>query len=190
MGLYLGSNKKSLSSSVIKIGGVDTSDATATSEDILSGKTAYVNDERVTGSFTLDTELTEQDNLISQLGAILDEKSAGGGVSIDTCTIRLVCNESKIYSYSYLSYKDGVFSPVTMTNEGSAQALDVTLTDVICAGHIYIQTAIHRSFALTNITGNATTEVINAESGYRSAILVYAPNEAGSTSTVTIVDDE
>ena len=57
-------------------GGTDTSDATAVAEDIMSGKTAYVANGKITGSFTIDDEISAQDNLIAQLSAILDDKAS------------------------------------------------------------------------------------------------------------------
>ena len=53
-------------------GGIDTSDATATAGDILSGKTAYVDGEKITGTFTIDSELSTQDDLIAQIQAALN----------------------------------------------------------------------------------------------------------------------
>lgn len=72
-------------------GGIDTSDATATAEDLLSGKTAYVNGEKINGTHSceeaLDAELTAQENLIYQLSNILDSKASGVVESPETCTI-------------------------------------------------------------------------------------------------------
>ena len=71
--------------------GVDTSDATATAEDILVGETAYVNGNKITGTFDIEEEITAQENiitsqdtLIASIVSALEGKAVGGssGVSI------------------------------------------------------------------------------------------------------------
>ena len=63
-------------------GGIDTSDATASAEEILKGETAYGPEGKITGTFTIEDELTEQDDLISQIAVALKGKMTGG-VDID-----------------------------------------------------------------------------------------------------------
>lgn len=58
---------------------LDTSDATAAADEIFLGETAYADGEKVTGTFTLAAEMTEQDSLITQIRQTLEEKAAGGG---------------------------------------------------------------------------------------------------------------
>lgn len=55
--------------------GTNTSDATAVADEIFSGKTAYTADGKVTGTFTIDDELIEQDDLISQISALVATKA-------------------------------------------------------------------------------------------------------------------
>lgn len=59
---------------------LDTSDATAAADEIFLGETAYADGEKVTGTFTLAAEMTEQNSLIAQIRQTLEEKAAGGGV--------------------------------------------------------------------------------------------------------------
>ena len=73
-------------------GGTDTSDATAIAEDILSGKTAYVSEGKVIGTFTLEDELTEQNNLISQIATLVQTKATPQG-GIDTSDATATAND-------------------------------------------------------------------------------------------------
>ena len=50
---------------------------TATAAEIFLDKTAYVNGEEITGEFTIDTELNEQDNLLNQIETALTDKVGG-----------------------------------------------------------------------------------------------------------------
>ena len=62
-----------------KSDGIDTSDATITPETVFLNETGYANGQKVTGTFTIEDEVTAQENLISQISAALEGKAAGGG---------------------------------------------------------------------------------------------------------------
>jgi hypothetical protein len=51
---------------------ITTTDANATASDIFANKTAYVNGSKVSGTFTIDNELSTQDDLIAQIQAAVD----------------------------------------------------------------------------------------------------------------------
>lgn len=126
-------------------GGVDTSDATATSEDILKDRTAYAQGTKVTGTFSLDTEISAQDNLIAQIKTALDGKASGGssgGVTMETCTVNL-SEGGMAKCVSYVEYSNGSlqgrmynpadhdydYSDKTLNNVVKNSTLTVVLTD-------------------------------------------------------------
>ena len=67
--------------------GIDTSDATASADEIMQGETAYVDGEKVTGTFTIDSELTAQDNLIAQIQTALENKAVGSEPTLQEKTV-------------------------------------------------------------------------------------------------------
>ena len=55
--------------------GTDTSDATATADEVFLGETAYAQSKKITGTFTIDSELTEQNDLIEQISTLVATKA-------------------------------------------------------------------------------------------------------------------
>lgn len=101
--------------------GIDTSDTTATAEDIMNGKTAYVNGQKVTGTFNLDEEIAAQDNIISQMMTALDGKAVGGS------------GGSKQYVNGSVSYRlvEEMYEPGVDLFEFTPQGLDISRAIVI-----------------------------------------------------------
>ncbi len=72
--------------SSLSVTGVDTFDATAVSNEIFANKTAYVDGEKVTGTFSIDNELSKQDDLIVQIQTLVANKASQGGIDTSDAT--------------------------------------------------------------------------------------------------------
>lgn len=76
-GTYKPSDGKFIDEVNVNVFQLDTSDATATSEEIFKDKTAYVDGEKVVGAFTIDEELTDQNELLNTIKEALKTKLSG-----------------------------------------------------------------------------------------------------------------
>ena len=101
-------------------GGTDTSDATATADEIFAGETAYTADGKVTGTFTINEEVAEQESLIQNIKTALEGK-ASATVNLQNKTI------TSNGTYTADSGYDGLGS-VTVEVEGSGSTTMVTGT--------------------------------------------------------------
>jgi hypothetical protein len=108
--------------------GIDTTDATATADEIFHGETAYAKGQKVTGTFSIDNELTSQESLITQIQAALEGKSlpsAGEDVTAETAayTAKLAALEATITELeNELQGKAGPSS-----DNGSEETCNVTI---------------------------------------------------------------
>lgn len=115
---------------------ITTIDATASADEIMSGETAYVNGSKITGTFTLDTELSAQDDLISQISSAVnnlpDIDSGGSGGSVETCTLQISGIGSSNQLLGVITrFIDGEFVVSDTINDG-------TYENVVCGSGLLI----------------------------------------------------
>ena len=69
---------------------LDTLDNPGTAEDLMANKELLdAEGKKVTGTFSLDSELATNTDLISQITTALEGKAAGGGGNVETCTVEI-----------------------------------------------------------------------------------------------------
>lgn len=115
---------------------------------------------------------------------------SSGGASVETCTVRLICTRRRIRGYTYTKVADGVISMENTGYTDRSNALDVTLTDVLCGSFISVITTITQGLFGIEISGNATSEIAPSVDSACTSVAIVAPMDAGSYSEVTMIDND
>lgn len=82
--------------------------------DLMAGKQLIDADGNpVTGTFTVEEEVNTLAEKLAELNTILDEKAAGGGCEIETCTLTVTSNSICVRELHYIAYHDGRISLIS-----------------------------------------------------------------------------
>lgn len=108
---------------------IDTTDATASESEVFEGEIAYVNGNKVTGTFTIQDEISEQKILIAEIMEALEGKIAGGYTNIETCTITISTDNGDLKWIAYSFAQNGQISYNTI--ETLQNGNSITLENVI-----------------------------------------------------------
>jgi hypothetical protein len=164
---------------------VDNSTVTAVESDVMSGKKYGANGSVKTGTFSLDSELSTQDNLIAQIQTALEGKAAGGsGGDINTCTVTLSLIDNTLWGslleYIVMRYINGEFVVTPGTCDVNTL---VSYNDVVCGSIIYA----------CDVTGLAYTAImsdnltpIQLDSQYDSMAWAIAPKNSNEICTIEL----
>ena len=133
--------------------GTDTSDATATADEIFAGETSYGPDGKITGTFTIEDELTEQNDLISQIQTLIQTKTAPSG-GTDTSDANATASDMLNGKTAYVN---GVKITGNIPSKTAATYTPTTTDQTIASGQYLSGTQ--------TIKGDANLKASNIKSG-------------------------
>ena len=155
-------------------------DANLVAGNIRSGKSIFGVSGTMQEGENLDSVISTQDSLISQIQTALQGKAAGGG-AVDTCSVTIMgITNSSIY---YTSYINGVYECKTT---GADPNVSVTLSNVVVNSAIVIEYA-SQSFPLKTCTGSIVVDNESYTVGGMSsiALVIHSESSAGGSFTMT-----
>ena len=159
--------------------GIDTSDATATSGDILAGKTAYIANDKVTGTFTIEDELTEQSDLISRITNLVATKAVPSTKTPETCTVTFESTNSAYTQILFIQYaaldESGNVVGKTLLRSSITTSFSIQCVCNTCLAGIFPPTNISGVGLSSNITQNLSANSSNG--AFFWGTLTAAPGE-------------
>lgn len=135
---------------------IDLTGDTVTSDKLHQNYTAHGADgSLVTGSFTLDSEITTQNSLISQIYEALIGKTLPNSVNVKIITETKTITESKTYlnaNYETSDYTKIVF--IGMFYDGNSNYQEGRKVDCLLSNVAYLDSSTGEAYYTTTITGN------------------------------------
>ena len=164
--------------------GTDTSDATATADDIMLGETAYVDGEKVTGSFSIDSELSTIGSLITQIQNNLEGKAASGGVggAVDTCTVTLRGSAIPIGGCYAVRFTEA--DGILLLADDKLSCNTFEIQNVVCGSILVVRTTIPLLAGYSVVGGAERIYYVNG------MWIFFIPQNADEQVIITVRDDD
>lgn len=127
--------------------GIDTSDATITPDTVFLNETGYANGQKVTGTFTIEDEVSEQENLIAQIASALEGKATGGsGSSVEAWTVTVYGASGGLGYFPDIIYfyTDETLTPRSINvPKNSSEVITIAANTIIVATDSVVEFPIH-----------------------------------------------
>jgi surface protein len=165
--------------------GADTSDATATEDKVFLDETFYAGGQKRTGTFTIESELDSQDELIASIKTALEGKTAGsGGDTLKTLldatkSTYYMFNASKITTFEGLISYNATENVTNMSNMfyNCSNLASVPLFNT--SNSTFMSSMFQNCYKLGSVPIFNTSKVTNMQSMF---------NQCQNITTVTIAD--